>query len=370
MDRGARCGRDDRGRLLVQRHEHRATEGSGGELQATRWVLSSYASEGALTVVPDGQYADARFTANRVKGFAGCNDFDAVYRTGARMLLISMPILTLAFCSEDANAFEGTYMSLLQASRFYSVRAGTLTIRGPDREILLMFDAAPRNPLLGSWVVDSYQDSTGAVVTPLPDTELTAVFRFAKVAGSSGCNTYQGPYTSNESIAAIGPLATTRMACAEDVMAQETAFLAALQGVGRIEPRADSVMLQDRNGGVSSSPSFVPRPPSRPRRRRLPARAPGRAPSVVSRAPVRPPPRPRPRPDADTGRQRHAGSDRRPARVAATGGDMYGDGRSRPAPPSRRSSTRPTGSPSRPRRRSPAATSIRPRSPCRRIRRP
>ena len=70
------------------------------------------------------------------------------------------------------------------------------------------------------------------------------------MGGSSGCNTYDGPYTTNGNIAAIGPLATTRMACAEDVMAQETAFLAALQGVGRIERRAQSILLQDINGGT------------------------------------------------------------------------------------------------------------------------
>ena len=211
------------------------------------------------------------------------------------MLLVSMPVLTLAFCSEDANAFEGTYMSLLQASRFYSVRAGTLTIRGPEREILLMFDAAPRNPLLGSWVVDSYQDSTGAVVRPLADTELTAVFRFTKVAGSSGCNTYQGPYTTNESIAAIGPLATTRMACAEEVMAQEAAFLAALQGVGRIEPRADSVMLQDRNGSllVALVRPSAPEPSPSPS-----AVAPSAAPSASPSKAPSPSPSPTPTPTA------------------------------------------------------------------------
>ena len=265
-------------------------------------MLSSYAVEGALTVVPDGQYADAQFTANRVKGFAGCNDYDAVYRAGGRMLLVSMPVLTLAFCSEDANGFEQTYMSLLQASRFYSVRAGTLTIRGPEREILLMFDAAPRNPLLGSWVVDSYQTSTGSVTQPLPDTELTAVFRFAKVSGSSGCNTYQGPYTSNESIAAIGPLATTRMACAEDVMTQETDFLAALQGVGRIEPRADSVMLQDRNGVAAGRPRATVRPGAVAesvgrRAERRPSATPSKAPSAS------------PSPSADTEADRLADTD-------------------------------------------------------------
>ena len=112
--------------------------------------------EGALTVVPDGQYADAQFTAARVKGFAGCNDYDAVYRTGGRMLLVSMPVLTLAFCSEDANGFEAD-LHVACSRPVASTASGRArsTIRGPDREILLMFDAAPRNPLLGSWVVDS-----------------------------------------------------------------------------------------------------------------------------------------------------------------------------------------------------------------------
>ena len=98
-----------------------------------------------------------------------------------------------------------------------------------------MFDAAPANPLLGSWIVESYAPTPNSQTVPLPGTELTAVFRLNKVAGSSGCNTYQGPYTTNGSLAAIGPLATTRMACPDDVMTQETAFLAALQGVGKVE---------------------------------------------------------------------------------------------------------------------------------------
>jgi heat shock protein HslJ len=225
-------------------------DGSGGELQATRWVLSSYASEGALVIVPADQYADADFRAQRVKGFGGCNDYDAVYRTGGRMLLIGAPMMTLAACGDTANAFEAGYTGLLQQSRFYNVRAGTLTIRGSDRAVLLVFDAAPVNPLRGSWVVASYKDASGALVAPLEDTELTVVFRIVKVGGSAGCNTFDGPYTTNGTVAVIGPLATTRMACAEDVMAQESSFLAALQGVGLVVQRAGSVELQDRTGGI------------------------------------------------------------------------------------------------------------------------
>jgi heat shock protein HslJ len=231
-------------------------DGSGGELGATQWVLRSYDSAGALALVPDDQYADAEFTngftSGHVAGFAGCNEYSALYRAGGRLLFVSMFTTTRVSCGETADAFERTYLNLLSQSRFYNVNVvgDTLTIRGATGTVLLVFDAAPANPLLGSWVVDSYSTAPGALVAPLPGTELTAVFRLAKVGGSSGCNTYQGPYTTNGTVAAIGPLATTQMACAEDVTAQETSFLAALQGVARVEVRAQTVQLEDRNGGI------------------------------------------------------------------------------------------------------------------------
>jgi heat shock protein HslJ len=225
-------------------------DGAGGELQATTWVLRSYAVDGVLTIVPDNLYANADFRAQRVTGFAGCSEYDALYRTGGRLLLVSMTVTLRMACGEAENAFQGSYLALLDQARFYNVRADTLTIRAADGTVVLLFDAAPDNPLLGSWVVDSYASAPGVVTAPLEGTELTAVFRLAKVGGSAGCNTYDGPYTTNGTIAAIGPLATTRMACADDVMAQETAFLTALQGVGRLERRAQTIMLQDLSGGT------------------------------------------------------------------------------------------------------------------------
>ncbi len=281
-----------------------AGDGTGGELQSTRWVLNSYAAEGNLVLVPDDLYADAEFIAQRVKGFAGCNDYDAVYRNASRMLLVSMPALTRVACGDAANAFEASYMTLLEASRFYNIRADTLTIRGADRSILLVFDAAPANPLLGSWVVDSYADASGGQVAPLEGTELTVVFRLVKVGGSAGCNTFEGPYTTNGAVAAIGPLGTTRMACAEDVMAQETAFLAALQGVGLVEPRAQSLELRDRSGGVlvalsrptapepSASPSVAPVASATP----VPSKSPSAKPSATPTAKPTAKPTPKPTP--------------------------------------------------------------------------
>jgi heat shock protein HslJ len=262
-------------------------DGNGGELGATRWVLQSYASAGVLTIVPEGQFADAEFVTQRVKGFSGCNDYDAVYRAASRLLLVGRPAVTLMACPEPEATFETAYLTLLQQSRFYNIRSDQLTIRGADLAVLLVFRAAPANPLLGSWVVDSFESAPSTVSAVLPGTELTTVFSFDKVAGFAGCNSYTGPYTTNGSVAAIGPLATTRMACAEDVMAQETAFLAAMQGVARVESRGQTLQLQDRNGHLvvaltrpvtpepSASPSAAPSATTAPTATQAPTATPG-----------------------------------------------------------------------------------------------
>jgi putative lipoprotein len=52
------------------------------------------------------------------------------------------------------------------------------------------------------------------------------------VTGSTGCNTFNGEVTIDGSEISFGPLATTRMACADPVAGeQEQAFLVAMEAV-------------------------------------------------------------------------------------------------------------------------------------------
>jgi heat shock protein HslJ len=95
---------------------------------------------------------------------------------------------------------------------------------------------ATDNPLAGTqWQVTDYADpnNTTGMTTVLLDTTLTADFGADNlIGGSAGCNTYSGAYqVDGLSLTIPGPLATTMMACADDVMAQETVFLTNLQAV-------------------------------------------------------------------------------------------------------------------------------------------
>jgi heat shock protein HslJ len=163
-----------------------AGPGTGGELQGTDWVLRSYQQDGELTLVPDGSYADATFDTQRVSGFGGCNNFNALYRSGGRTLFVSQPATTLMACPDEQMTLEQTYLGLLQQSRFYSAHILTLTIYGAGGETLLVFDAAPRNPLRGAWQVTDYQTAPGSVSAVLPGTQLDVTFGLTSVGGFAG----------------------------------------------------------------------------------------------------------------------------------------------------------------------------------------
>ena len=280
-----------------------AGPGTGGELQGTKWILRSYDVAGTLTLVPDNEYADASFDSNRVSGFGGCNTFDARYREGGRTLLISQPASTLMACAEEAMTFEQTYLQLLNSSRFYSTRADTLTIFSAVGQTSLVFDAAPRNPLLGKWQVDSFASAPNTVSALVPGTTMDVAFGIGNVGGFAGCNSFSGVYGTNGNVVRIGRLATTRLACADDVMAQETAFLKALEGSALIETRNDQVNLTDLRGSLQVAlirpvpPAASPAPqPSAPSASEPPTPSPSPTPAPTPSPSPTPVPTPKPTP--------------------------------------------------------------------------
>ena len=64
---------------------------------------------------------------------------------------------------------------------------------------------------------------------PVPGTDLTSEFTSAgNVSGSAGCNHYSAKFTQSGSAIRISSIASTQMACAPKIMAQESVFLKAL----------------------------------------------------------------------------------------------------------------------------------------------
>ena len=98
--------------------------------------------------------------------------------------------------------------------------------------------------LVGSeWLLE---DLAGASV--IEKSRVTLAFPEAgKVAGNSSCNRFFGPASITGNALKLGPLASSRKACPEAVMNQETKYLEALQAAERFEWK-DPYLLIDCQG--------------------------------------------------------------------------------------------------------------------------
>ncbi|MCG8542880.1 MAG: META domain-containing protein [Alphaproteobacteria bacterium] len=69
-----------------------------------------------------------------------------------------------------------------------------------------------------------------------------------RLAGLGGCNRFMGGYTLDGDKIAIGPLASTQMACPEPAMTQERAFVSALQAAKTYKRGKEVLTLYGADG--------------------------------------------------------------------------------------------------------------------------
>ncbi len=88
------------------------------------------------------------------------------------------------------------------------------------------------------------------------ETAPTLGFTHGEIGGSTGCNTFGAAYTLTGETIDVSPARTTRMACAEGLMAREAQLLAALDGVSRLSLEGDgSLVLEGEVHRIEASRS-------------------------------------------------------------------------------------------------------------------
>ncbi|MEQ1697067.1 MAG: META domain-containing protein [Hyphomicrobiaceae bacterium] len=75
-------------------------------------------------------------------------------------------------------------------------------------------------------------------------------FKETEVLGHAGCNRFFGRYTFDGRAIRIGPLASTRMMCALDVMEAERKWIAMLEAARVAEATHKELVLKDAAGAV------------------------------------------------------------------------------------------------------------------------
>lgn len=113
-------------------------------------------------------------------------------------------------------------------------------------------EAPPQNQLVGtSWRLTGYYDGVGAILAPIEGTMITLTFQpDSTLTGSSGCNTFSGPYVVTGNTLAVGELNVTKQSCTSPagIMEQENMFLSDLRAATSFLLQGNQLLLFDNSG--------------------------------------------------------------------------------------------------------------------------
>ena len=235
-----------------------ASASAGSGLEGTLWRLTEYLGPAGTAVsVPQAVSASATFSGGMVSGNAGCNDYTGSYTIDGDKLTIGPLAVTKKACGPAETAVETVFLTAMGRVATYDVSGDSLELKTADAKVGLTFVATtPAGLSKTRWVATGVNNGKGAVSSVVTGTTLTAIFADAgTVAGSGGCNDYNGPYTSDVSTIKIGPLAATKKLCNDPpgVDEQETQFLIAMQAATKYTIAGSKLELRDAGGALQVS---------------------------------------------------------------------------------------------------------------------
>jgi heat shock protein HslJ len=219
-------------------------------LTGTVWKLTDQSMASLVHDVWPGSQITIEFKGGQVSGVSACNQYGSSYTADSDGSLTFGTFHSTAMaCIPAVGALEHFYIEALGKVTHFSVD-GTLELTGTGKP--LTFDRAPpvqSVQLAGTqWTLASIV--SGDSVSSVPDgVQATLVLDADGTAsGSGGCNTFHGSYQTSGNELTFGPLASTRKACADDVMSVEQSYLAALQHASSYTIAGNALTVDDSSG--------------------------------------------------------------------------------------------------------------------------
>jgi len=222
-------------------------------LDGSAWTLASL--PGGL---PAGSAVPTlAFDAARASGSDGCNRYFAMYTPKSTgQLQFGQRGGTQMACPPDQSQMADAFNAALAATRAYRIEDGQLLLLDAGGTVRATFDPQATTLAGTTWRVTGYNNGKQAVVSVISGSTLGVSFGAGgKLSGSGGCNSFTGSYRAEGKTIGIGPLAATRKACAlpEGVMAQEAAFLRALESAATTRREGHRLELRTENGALAAT---------------------------------------------------------------------------------------------------------------------
>lgn len=207
-----------------------ATSAPQAGLVDTTWTVKTI---NGVAVLPAARPTLTFAADGTVAGSASCNQYSGPFRTDGDRITIGDLASTMMLCQGEIGAQETAFLGALRAGQTWRItEAGDLEIGGVGSIVAGPGIAeGPPDPAIGlggtSWNLAGMGE-TADFARIVPTIEFGAD---GSVSGFAACNAFSGTYTTAGGTIALGPLATTKMACERPASAVETEYLEALSGV-------------------------------------------------------------------------------------------------------------------------------------------
>lgn len=221
-------------------------------LEGTAWLLSELPGRTLRGDPP----ATLRFEGGWAQGFDGCNRYSVRYTATGPAIELSTPgVSTQMACPPEVMDQATAYMAALQGARSYRVADSQLQVLDGDGRPLATFRPQSFELAGTAWRATGINNGKGAVASLVAGSTVTLAFGDdGRASGSAGCNNFTTRYEYAAPRLEFDQGATTRKMCAgEDLMAQEQAFLEALQTVATARIEGHRLELRRTDGALAAS---------------------------------------------------------------------------------------------------------------------
>ncbi|MFZ2990159.1 META domain-containing protein [Ideonella sp.] len=231
------------------------------ELHGRSWALTALPGH----KLPVSNLPNFRLESARVSGSDGCNRYAGPFSSGGPGLVQFGPELTATMmgCPAQAQVLATAFAAVMLRATRYQLEGSALSLLDNQTRVLAQFSPLATELVGSRWQVVNFNNGKEAVVSVLAGSTLTLSFlQEGRVIGQAGCNSFGGTakIQNQGQQLSLGDLATTRKVCfqPEGLMAQEAAYLKALDNVASGRREGDLLTLRDDDGALAATLQIMP----------------------------------------------------------------------------------------------------------------
>lgn len=194
--------------------------GAPTSLNGTNWDVTAI---NGTAPVAGARQPSMSFTGDTMSGTTGCNYFSAGYTLNGSSLSFTPGPQTAMACSDDVMKQEDAFNSALTKVATFAGDDTAMQLQDAAGKTLFTLTkaaAASAKPLEGTtWQLESIR--TGEVAaSAVAGSSVTMRLSEGKLSGKA-CNNFNATVTIDGESIAVGPIASTRMACLNDELTKQ-----------------------------------------------------------------------------------------------------------------------------------------------------